>query len=174
MRTREETEELVAKCTVHNNYEIAGFFNEYRWLSNHYLVPIQTGPVGLSLIFPSNEHAFMYRKLGVEDKNYVEYKKIIEMTSAQVKAWGKTIKLRPDWDKVKKKIMFDINYSKFAQHPDLKEKLLATGKKNLEERNYFKDSYWGTAESWNDMNYKFEFAGQNWLGKILMMVRDLV
>ena len=51
---------------------------------------------------------------------------------------------------------------KFAQNPDLLQKLLDTGDAHLEETNTWKDTFWGVCKG----------EGQNNLGKILMSVRE--
>jgi hypothetical protein len=58
--------------------------------------------------------------------------------------------------------MFDIVWAKFSCNPHLLDKLLKTEGTYLEEGNWWGDEYWGTVEG----------KGQNWLGKILMKVRD--
>ena len=50
---------------------------------------------------------------------------------------------------------------KFAHHPELKEKLLATGDAYLEEGNTWGDRIWGV----------YQGQGENRLGKILMKIR---
>ena len=52
--------------------------------------------------------------------------------------------------------------AKFSQHPELAEKLLATGNAHLEEGNSWGDKVWGTVGG----------VGANNLGKILMRVRE--
>ena len=74
---------------------------------------------------------------------------------------GRKVPLRSDWESVKFNIMYDICRAKFTQHPDLKEKLLATGDEPLEEGNTWGDRIWGTVNG----------KGQNHLGKILMRLR---
>ncbi len=53
---------------------------------------------------------------------------------------------------------------KFTRNPQLREMLLATGDKYLEETNHWGDKYWG-------VDYKTG-VGFNKLGVILMDVRD--
>ena len=72
--------------------------------------------------------------------------------------------MRKDWEEVKDELMEEILRSKFAQHTELKEKLLATGDAVLIEGNSWNDRYWGV-----DIK---SGAGKNHLGKILMKVRE--
>jgi len=58
--------------------------------------------------------------------------------------------------------MKEAVYAKFTQNKNLKQILLNTGDKILIEHTY-KDSYWADGG---------DGSGQNWLGKILMIVRD--
>ena len=57
--------------------------------------------------------------------------------------------------------MLDVVRAKFDQHPDLAQKLLATGDEELVEGNDWGDIYWGV----------YKGHGKNMLGKILMRVR---
>jgi predicted NAD-dependent protein-ADP-ribosyltransferase YbiA (DUF1768 family) len=57
--------------------------------------------------------------------------------------------------------MRGVVLSKFTQNADLKEKLLATGKRYLEETNWWNDVTWGVCKE----------VGQNLLGEILMDTR---
>ncbi|MDP2609632.1 MULTISPECIES: GTP cyclohydrolase II RibA [unclassified Oceanobacter] len=68
---------------------------------------------------------------------------------------------RNDWINVREQIMFEALKAKFEQHPDLANKLLATGDRQLIEFTE-KDDFWG--DSGND-------SGQNRLGQLLMQVR---
>jgi predicted NAD-dependent protein-ADP-ribosyltransferase YbiA (DUF1768 family) len=54
-------------------------------------------------------------------------------------------------------------YLKFSQHPDLKEKLLATGDEDLLEANPYDNKY----------GIERDGTGQNLTGKCLMRVRNL-
>ena len=157
----EERNELIKKCSIRNNFEIAGFFEEYRFLSNfHTCNVIYNGK-----LFPSSEHAFMYAKLD-EDEHGGQYSQMIKLSAAEVKKWGRTIDLRKDWEEIKKKVMFDVNFAKYSQNEDLKEKLLSTGEKTLSELNWWNDKFYG-------VDYKTG-EGKNVLGKVLMMIRFLL
>ena len=69
---------------------------------------------------------------------------------------------RSNWDDVKEDIMRIALFHKFEQHPDLREKLFATGGKRLVEHSPH-DSYWGDGG---------DGKGKNRLGELLMEVRQ--
>ena len=134
--------------------EIKGFFNEFRFLSNYHLIVINYEGIE----YPSTEHAFQAAKsFDVKVRQYIADL----VTPKEARLAGKEIILRDDWESVKLQVMTDVSRIKF-QDPVLKEKLLATGDAYLEETNSWKDDFWG----------KCSEAGQNHLGKILMMIRQ--
>lgn len=61
-------------------------------------------------------------------------------------------------------MMLAIVFDKFWRNHDIRQKLIDTGDKYLEETNHWMDFYWGY--SWQKQ------VGQNNLGKILMKVRN--
>ena len=65
--------------------------------------------------------------------------------------------LRPDWESVKVKVMREIVHEKFAQNPDLAQRLIDTGDEYREEGNTWGDRVWGTVNG----------QGANLLGQIL-------
>lgn len=72
----------------------------------------------------------------------------------------KHLKIRPDWDDVKVDTMMIGLFEKFNQHDDLKQLLMDTGDREIQEASPY-DSFWGTAKN-----------GKNMLGKLLMELRD--
>jgi ribA/ribD-fused uncharacterized protein len=59
--------------------------------------------------------------------------------------------------------MNELVRAKFNQNSDLKKQLIETGNKLLVEGNNWNDCFWGvTQDKW----------GENWLGRILMDVRN--
>ncbi len=70
--------------------------------------------------------------------------------------------LRPDWEAVKRPLMREAVLTKFLSHPDIQQVLLSTGNEFLVE-NSPKDYYWGCGA---------DKSGHNYLGKILMSVRE--
>lgn len=133
--------------------KITSFQGEWRFLSNFW--PCEVTLDGMD--FPSVEHAYMAAK--TTDMNL---RSIVQMLpdAAQAKRWGRTIKLRADWDQVKLQIMTDLVRQKFSTSP-LKDKLLATGDAELIEGNTWNDRFWGVCNG----------RGLNHLGRILMDVR---
>lgn len=70
--------------------------------------------------------------------------------------------IRPDWENVKLRVMYDIVKAKFLQNEKLQAKLLATRDRMLIEGNDWGDTFWGMVDG----------EGANNLGKILMRVRE--
>lgn len=71
-------------------------------------------------------------------------------------------KLREDWESVKNDVMYVAVMEKFLQHPDLAEKLIATGDEMIVE-DTTKENYWGCGPNRDGLNV---------YGKILCRVRD--
>lgn len=65
-------------------------------------------------------------------------------------------------------IMLELLRLKFTRNPELGKLLIATGDALLEEGNKWHDNFWGdcTCDDCRDIE------GENWLGKLLMQVRD--
>lgn len=114
------------------------------------------------LLFPSSEHAYMYAKL--ETPTDQQYQHCISLTPRAVKQWGQTIQLQPNWNaSVKFAAMRNILHDKFERNDGLKQKLLATDSKYIEETNNWSDAIWGV---------DIDKGGKNMLGKILTEMRN--
>lgn len=133
---------------------INSFRDDYYFLSNFYEAPV----VYNGITYMNNEAAFQAQK----SVNPEIQKKFSTLNSSEAKHFGRQISLRPDWEAVKIEHMKKIVRAKFEQHPELKNKLLATGDIYLEEGNTWGDRIWGTVNG----------QGANLLGKILMEVRE--
>lgn len=139
---------------------IDSFSGKYRFLSNFSSVQIFYDGVW----FPSVEHAYQAAK--TEDR--AERIRISKLPSAgAAKKAGQKLKMSggrvADWDKRKVGVMRELLYKKFQNH-DLAKMLLETGDEVLVEGNDWGDIFWG----------KVNGAGQNWLGKLLMEVRESI
>ena len=136
--------------------EIKGFENpQYRWLSNFYPIRMKMAD---GLTYGSTEHVYQAMKSNsLEDRAKVAASK----TPGQAKRLGRRLKMREDWDQIKREIMKQILRVKFT-HPILRQKLLDTGDAYLEETNHWGDTYWGVCHD----------VGLNQLGEILMEIRE--
>lgn len=143
--------------------EIICFFEEeYAFLSNFYPVHIEvwSPPINdLTYKFgmPSVEHAYQASKA----KDISGWEKVYQAkTAGQAKRVGRSLQLRPDWEQVKRQVMLDLLRKKF-QHRELMDLLVNTGQAVLIEGNDWSDRYWGMVDG----------KGENWLGRLLMLVR---
>lgn len=163
---------------------IAGFRDEYRFLSNFYNAPVTYNGV----TYKNSEAAFQAAKFlhltsddirtkvspsmidgygfDLTDDHCVEHA-FADMSASDAKKLGRKLPIRPDWEDVKFDIMREIVDSKFANNAYLKRKLLATGDEQLVERNWWHDNIWGDCACDRCKNK----AGKNMLGVILMETR---
>ena len=140
---------------VWNEKNILGFFNKYKWLSNFEVCPVYFE----GECYPSTENAYMAAKtLDLEAR-----KQFLTIQPSEAKALGRKISLRADWEEVKYEVMAAVIFDKFYRNISLREKLLETDDKFLQERNHWNDRTWGCDEQGN---------GKNMLGIILMNVRS--
>ncbi len=111
--------------------------------------------------WPTSEHCFQAQKF-VDPQHQ---KAIRQANSPMIAArLGRDRKkpLRRDWESVKIGLMRAIVLAKFSQHDDLRATLLATGDAKLIEHTD-RDAFWGDGGNG---------SGKNWLGRILMEVRE--
>ena len=127
---------------------------EFGFLSNFHEASIWVDGVR----YPSVEHAYQASKATEEST-----KKLIReaRTPAIAKKLGYSCKLPDDWDVRKIDIMRRLVREKF-RNPLLRSMLLATEDAKLVEGNTWNDRFWGVCRG----------VGQNWLGRILMEVRE--
>ena len=111
--------------------------------------------------YPTSEHYFQAMKF--EDEAYQEKIRTCHspMEAANL-GRSRQVKLREDWEEVKIDIMRDAVLKKFTTHEELRELLRSTADQELVE-NAPGDYFWGCGKSG---------SGKNWLGKILMEVRE--
>lgn len=133
---------------------IKGFFGENRFLSNFWFSKVWYDGIE----YPSVEHAYQAAKT-FNPKARLDIAKLNKPGDA--KRAGNDVMLRPDWEEVKVGIMTYLVREKFKNNSSLRRQLLATGDQYLEETNTWRDTFWGVCNG----------VGQNWLGKILMLVR---
>lgn len=144
---------------------IHGFDNKYSFLSNFYACQVEYE----GITYPTSEHAFQAAKsLDPDIRKWIA----AASTPGQAKRRGRSIELRPDWEKIKDQVMFDIVREKF-KNEDMRVRLLMTigeGYDGFCEDNYWHDNYWGNCNCERCKNIE----GKNMLGKILMDVANEV
>lgn len=138
----------------HDDKNIKGFFEEYRWMSNFYLCPV----MWKGLLFPSSENAYQAAKSN-DPKLWLTF---LNIEPKEAKKLGRNLPIRKDWEDVKEQIMYDVCLDKFLRTKALSDALIATGDKYLQEANWWGDVYWGVCRG----------IGLNKLGQCLMRVRD--
>jgi len=136
--------------------DIKGFTGEYRWLSNFWPSPFEFN----NYAWPTVEHAYVAHKAHPGRLKNV-YGTVIDMTPGQAKRYGRTIKIRNDFDMIKLYLMQALQYRKYTENEELLQKLLATGSREIEETNTWGDTFWGVCDG----------VGDNHLGKIIMGLR---
>lgn len=166
-------------CDAIKFYEKGPYFE----FSNFYPVKVKMG--GLS--YPTSEHAYQAAKfLGPKaTPRHREYAEVIRLINTPGKAkilatqkcvggykWKtdlnpaiieySDLKLRSDWEEVKNDVMRKIVRAKFSRNSKLRVLLLSTGNALIQE-NSPRDYYWGIGA---------DGSGSNWLGLILMEVRQ--
>jgi len=96
------------------------------------------------------------------------YRTKVQMSQNPVwaKRMGKGAKTREDWSEVKVDVMLELLRAKFSAEK-FRVKLLATGEAFIAEGNQHGDRFWGMVP-----DEQGELVGENWLGRLLMKVRE--
>lgn len=133
---------------------ITSFTGQYRFLSNFFPVEIEME----GNTYRTLEHAYQAAKT----LNPIERWRIRDCnTPGQAKRAGRRVTKRDGWEDARTVVMELLLRQKF-QRPDLRSKLILTGNAELIEGNDWGDTFWGVCDG----------EGENWLGKLLMRVRD--
>jgi ribA/ribD-fused uncharacterized protein len=145
------------KVAVHTVNEIRGFFGPHEWLSNTH----RSDVFYFGTRYPSVENAYQAAKVLPCERHRFQTCSPFDA----MKLGDKLQSLDPlSWNDRKVEVMRTILFSKFHESRELARKLLATESAYLEERNWWRDTFWGY-----DVNLK---VGENRLGRLLMGVRD--
>ena len=113
------------------------------------------------LIWPTAEHAYQaYKFLDPALRENIRREE--NPNNAKALAYEYQQNVRHDWDDIKIPVMHSILKGKISQYPELKEKLLGTGRAELTEITET-DLFWGRSASGQ---------GHNYLGKTWMFLRQ--
>jgi ribA/ribD-fused uncharacterized protein len=139
---------------------IDSFRGKYAFLSNFYNYTFfyEGKP------YPTMEHFFQSRK--TSDPELQEWIRL-SSTPRISKTRGRGVTLRPDWEEDKIKYMRIGLSLKFALGSGMANLLDRTGDALLIEGNTWGDRIWGMTRDRDG-----EWVGENYLGKLLMMVRE--
>lgn len=142
---------------IHDENNIKGLFGEYRWMSNFHVCPVWFD----GLLYTSTEAAYQSAKtLDMEKrKEFTTMEPKVAMKAGR--ALEKTEYFRADWKEVKYDVMSSCIFDKFYRNTELREKLIETGNRYIEETNHWGDIYWGVCNG----------VGESNLGKVLMAIR---
>ena len=152
---------------VHDDAKILGFFGPYRFLSNFQLCPVGIWWMGRK--FPSTENAYQAAKFPVKyhdlfvNVSPAESKKINRTLTKKFEEEGSDEFDSTRWELIRFSVMSDLVFQKFNFDIGLRQKLLNTGNRFLEETNSWKDKYWGR---------DIVLGGENKLGILHMKMRD--
>ena len=135
--------------------EIKSFRNEYFFLSNMYNCDV----IYNGYLFNSAEAAYMSAKNNSDQWLYF----CLTNSPYKIKKESNRIKLVDNWDSIKLKVMNAVVRSKFSNEI-MYNKLKSTIGYKLIEGNWWGDEFWGVDNRTG--------KGKNYLGKILMNIRE--
>lgn len=135
--------------------KIGCFREEHAFLSNFAPAPVVLN----NQRFPTVEHAFQAAKTLSAEERLRIYR---APTPGMAKKLGRSVTLRPHWEKMRIGVMRALLVQKFA-HAPLSDQLLETYPYELEEGNTWSDCFWGVDTRTG--------KGSNHLGKLLMEIR---
>jgi ribA/ribD-fused uncharacterized protein len=157
---------------------ITDFRGEHGWLSNFHRGHPFYLP-GWQPLMPTAEHAYQACKARTgEGADWV----LAAPTPQLAKSRGRQVDAYPDWDQVRKRVMLKILLAKFTDE-QLRSQLVATGDAVLVEGNTWGDTFWGAVPIGERQHGNWPIwkpggsvwlAGHNWLGRELMMVREVL
>jgi len=145
--------------------EINSFNGDFKFLSNFSRHKIRDKS---GILWQTVEHFYQAMKTtDTEERGRI----FNAFSPGQAKKIGQEVILRPDWDMKKFDFMIEGVTLKFLQNEDIKKLLISTEGYKLVEGNLWHDNIWGECMC----NKCFgNIEGQNWLGKILMTLREVI
>jgi N-glycosidase YbiA len=157
---------------------ITSFRDDYAFLSSFGEGAVRwTHPdMDRELLWHTREHAFQAAKTTqLSEIRFIYY----ATKPGEAKRLGQEVTLRVGWDHLRKLVMHEIVLAYFQQHEDMAARLIRTAPALLIEGNPWGDDYWGAVpimrcRQLNAKHWTADLAGHNYLGRILMSVRDLL
>lgn len=112
--------------------------------------------------YRTSEHYFQANKFKYLSKDYMDVVESGTPKDAANTGRDRSRPIKANWEAIKADVMLHTVKLKFDQHPDLKELLLGTGEKAIFEDSPI-DWVWGIGS---------DRTGENYLGRLLMILRD--
>jgi len=174
--------ELIDRINVGEKFEYLFFWGHHQkkeglidkscfsqWFPSEFIID--------NILYHSAEHYMMAQKAKLFN-DHTTFKKILNSeTPKEAKELGRKVKNfhANIWEKYALDIVEEGNLAKFSQNDNFKKVLLDTDKKILVEASPV-DKVWGIGIVSDDINAKTpsNWKGQNYLGFILMKVRDII
>jgi ribA/ribD-fused uncharacterized protein len=157
---------------------VDSFTGEHAFLSNFSPHPVHHA----GLEWPTAEHAYQAAKTA--DSN-LRARILGALTPGAAKRLGRRAVLPPQWETRRIFVMRYILLAKFSRAKpteltELTELLLGTGYSPLVEGNTWHDNFWGDCRCWQNLsavdqaqaNPTCAVTGENWLGRLLEVVRE--
>lgn len=167
----------------HRKEPILKFRQEFCYLSNFNVLKNKIHYLGYDYI--SVEAGYMAQKCDdVAWKQYCSTISPIGNAQSEMKKAAYKVDLVKDFRDKQLKIMLDLLRLKFRNNPELANKLVATYPRMIMEGNVWNDRYWGATIPKQNLSDNVEleklyekfpqyfYVGQNYLGRLLMKVRD--
>jgi len=123
------------------------------------------------------EQYMMVKKAGLFGDENAQLKIMASDDPREQKRIGRTVEnfVPERWNVVAKDIVFRANMAKFTQNPECFAYMMNIGDQEIVEASP-EDTIWGIGLSADDPDAydKTKWKGTNWLGEVLMMVRDVL
>jgi len=119
---------------------------------------------------------YMMAKKALTFNDQESYKMIMYSDNPRdQKAFGRRVKNfnAEVWSVISREVVYQANYAKFTQNPELRKQLMATGDLEIVEASPY-DKIWGIGLGEEDPRAwdKSTWEGTNWLGEAIMRVRE--
>ncbi len=116
-----------------------------------------------NLEWKHSEGCFQAQKFaGINPERYEHIHSLWSPKAAAEAGRDKSFQVRNNWDKIRVRVMYEVVKAKFSQNDDIKQILLSTCDAILIENSPI-DYFWGCGA---------DGSGENYLGRILMRIRD--
>jgi ribA/ribD-fused uncharacterized protein len=119
----------------------------------------------------------MYKKALLFEDEEVANAIMRTQNPQDIKALGRKVRGfdKDKWEEVCKEYVYEANYAKFTQNPEMLEELKSYGDREIVEASPY-DKIWGIGlhETDERVHDKSQWQGTNWLGEAIMRARTQI